>query len=104
MKILKNLLSKFKKQKKYDLDSLGEDSLIVIANEFINNLGGKNNIQNIYSCSTRLRVSLNNNDINIENLILNGAKKVIKLDNLNYQIVVGAKAAKLEEIIKKYLG
>lgn len=104
MKILKNLLSKFKKQKKYDLDSLGEESLIVIANEFINNMGGKDNIKNIYSCSTRLRVSLNENNINIENLILNGAKKIIRLDDLNYQIVVGMKAVKLEEIIKKYLG
>ncbi|WP_022819188.1 PTS transporter subunit EIIB [Fusobacterium russii] len=104
MKILKNLLSKFKKQKKYDLDSLGEDSLIIIANEFINNLGGKNNIKSLYSCSTRLRVSLNKDDINIENLISSGAKRVIKLDDLNYQIIVGMKAAKLEEIIKKYLG
>lgn len=104
MKIFKNLLSKLKKRRKYDLDYLGEDLLIIVANEFINSLGGKNNIKNIYSCTTRLRVSLNSNDINIENLILNGAKKVIKLDNLNYQIVVGMKAAKLEEIIKKYLG
>ena len=103
MKIFKDLLSKFKTQKKYDLDSLGDDSLIVVANEYITALGGKDNIESIYSCSTRLRVSLNADEIDTDKLILNGAKKIIKLDALNYQIVVGTKAIKLEEIIKKYL-
>lgn len=104
MKTLKNLLSKFHLQKKIDLDSIAEDSLIVIANEYIAAFGGRDNIKNIHSCSTRLRVTLNENNIDDNKLIKSGAKRIIKLDELNYQVVIGQKATKLEEIIKKYLG
>lgn len=65
MKIFKNLLSKFKRQGKFGLDFLSEDLLIIVVNEFINNLGGKNNIKNIYSYITRLRISVNRAMISI---------------------------------------
>ena len=100
MKFLKNLLSKFSSQKGFALDSVGEESLKTIANEYISAFGGKENINNIYSCSTRLRVSLKENKIDSDRLMENGAKRVIKLDELNYQVVIGQKAIKLEEIIK----
>lgn len=104
MNMIKNLFSKVIGAKnKMDLDKVGEESLIVIANEYISALGGAENIKKIYSCSTRLRIILKESIINEEKLYLNGAKRIIKLDDFNYQIVTGKKAIKLEESIKKYL-
>lgn len=103
MSILENLISKVKFRNKLNLDNIEENLFIKIASEYISALGGKENIQDIYSCSTRLRVVLKENKINTEQLINFGVKKIIKLDELNYQIIVGKKALKLEEVIKKYL-
>lgn len=103
MKFLKNLFSKLNTEKNLDLDTVGDDMLLVIAKEYIEALGGKENIKNIYSCSTRLRVCLKENKIEKDKLIEKGAKKIIDLDDFNYQIVIGEKAIKLEENINRYL-
>lgn len=103
MGIFKDLAEKLRFGKRINLDNIDEGSFITIANEYITALGGKENIENIYSCSTRLRVFLKENKIDTEKLKSFGAKRIINLDEKNYQIVVGKNATKLEEVIKKYL-
>ncbi len=100
MKILKKIFSK----NKVNLDDIDEKSIIEVATNYIFSLGGKENIEELYSCSTRLRVKLKENKIDVKKLGEIGSKKVIRLDDLNLQIVIGKNAAKLEETMKKYLG
>ncbi len=100
MKILKKIFSK----NKVNLDDIDEKSIIEVATNYIFSLGGKENIEELYSCSTRLRVKLRENKIDVKKLGEIGSKKVIRLDDLNLQIVIGKNAAKLEETMKKYLG
>ncbi len=100
MKILKNLFSKKKKK----LDEIDENSILEVATDYIFALGGKENIQDLYSCSTRLRIKLKESKIDMNTLEKIGSKRIIKLDDFNLQIIIGKNAQKLEETIKKYLG
>lgn len=104
MNIFEKLIKRVKFGKTLNLDETDASSFILIANEYIEVLGGKENIEDLYSCSTRLRIKISENKIDEERLMKFGAKRIIKLDELNYQIIVGKKATILEETIKKYLG
>lgn len=59
MELLKKMFSK----NKIDLDKIDEKSIIEVATNYIFALGGKENIEELYSCNTRLRVKLKENKI-----------------------------------------
>lgn len=99
MEIFKKIFSK----NKVNLDEIDDKSIIEVATKYIFSLGGKENIEELYSCSTRLRIKLKESKINVNELERINSKKVIKLDDLNLQIIIGKSAKKLEETMKKYL-
>jgi len=74
------------------------------ADAFIKALGGKQNIVDTDACITRLRMQVNNSDIlNDADFTALGAKGVIRPDKTSIQIVLGAKAEKISEAIRKAL-
>ncbi|KRQ86458.1 PTS system glucose-specific EIICB component [Caloramator mitchellensis] len=71
------------------------------ATEILAALGGKENIQNIDACVTRIRVTVNNPEIiKEEDFKALGATGVIKMGKNNFQIVVGTSADPLVTHIK----
>jgi len=71
---------------------------------FIEALGGKKNITNTDACITRLRISVNDSSqLKDEDFKMLGAKGVIRPDKRSIQIVLGTKAEKVSEDIKKAL-
>jgi len=71
------------------------------ANAILQALGGKENIQVIDACVTRIRVTVNNPEIVDENQLKQiGATGIIKMGNNNLQIVVGTSADPLVTNIK----
>ena len=67
-------------------------------------LGGKKNITNTDACITRLRISVNDSSqLKDEDFKMLGAKGVIRPDKRSIQIVLGTKAEKVSEDIKKAL-
>lgn len=67
-------------------------------------LGGKENINNLDSCITRLRITLNDiTKLNEKDLKKQGVAGVMKLGGGNIQVVIGTDAEFIEEEIKKLL-
>jgi len=67
-------------------------------------LGGKENIKNLDSCITRLRITLNDiTKLNEKDLKKQGVAGVMKLGGGNIQVVIGTDAEFIEEEIKKLL-
>ena len=72
---------------------------------FIEALGGIENITHTDACITRLRMSVNDSSILVdETFIALGAKGVIKPDKKSIQIVLGSRAESVAEKIKEALG
>ena len=77
-----------------DLSKLAEQYLVVI--------GGKDNLTNIDSCITRLRLNVHDTDLIDEQAAKAlGAMAVIKLGKTGVQIVVGQQAEKIADQMKK---
>ena len=74
------------------------------ANAFIEALGGAENITHTDACITRLRMSVNDSTMLLdETFIALGAKGVIKPDKKSIQIVLGTRAESVAESIKEAL-
>ncbi|WP_294613060.1 N-acetylglucosamine-specific PTS transporter subunit IIBC [uncultured Gilliamella sp.] len=77
-----------------DVAKLAEQYLIIV--------GGKENLTNIDSCITRLRLNVNDSDLIDEQAAKAlGAMAVIKLGKTGVQIVVGQQAEKIADQMKK---
>ncbi|OCG14520.1 PTS glucose transporter subunit IIBC [Gilliamella sp. wkB292] len=73
-----------------------------LAQEYLLVVGGKENLTNIDSCITRLRLSVNDSDLIDEQAAKAlGAMAVIKLGKTGVQIVVGQQAEKIADQMKK---
>ncbi|OCL16259.1 N-acetylglucosamine-specific PTS transporter subunit IIBC [Gilliamella sp. wkB171] len=73
-----------------------------LAQEYLFVVGGKENLTNIDSCITRLRLSVNDSDLIDEQAAKAlGAMAVIKLGKTGVQIVVGQQAEKIADQMKK---
>ncbi|SDH26895.1 PTS system N-acetylglucosamine-specific IIB component, Glc family /PTS system N-acetylglucosamine-specific IIC component, Glc family [Alteribacillus persepolensis] len=67
-----------------------DDKYGAMAAAFVDALGGYENIQSIDNCVTRLRLKIHDMDkINEEKIKQNGARGVMKVNNTDYQIIVG---------------
>ncbi|MBM7558213.1 N-acetylglucosamine-specific PTS transporter subunit IIBC [Halanaerobacter jeridensis] len=74
------------------------------AQKYIEYLGGENNLEEVESCVTRLRLSVKDtNKLNEAGLKKLGASGIIKLDEETVQVVVGTKAEKIAIAINKEL-
>ena len=98
--------------KKYDLKVLGRDvevqneisSKNLRSIEYIDALGGAENILSIDSCTTRLRLILNNSaKIDVTALKTCGAKGVVPIGKDALQIIIGTRAEILASEIKESL-
>ena len=84
--------------------SKSNSSLTEKAAGILENIGGKENIESIDACITRIRLTVvDGSKINQAALKKLGATGVMKLDNKNYQIVVGTSADPLVTQIKNLM-
>src|SRR5699024_8190698 len=88
-----------------DLDVIiGEQGIDNLAIAYVDALGGAKNIENLDSCITRLRISVNDSGIVDEDVLKGlGASGVIKPSKRNLQVIIGNKAEFLADEINKYL-
>jgi len=88
-----------------DLDVIiGEQGIDNLAIAYVDALGGAKNIENLDSCITRLRISVNDSGIVDEDVLKGlGASGVIKPSKRNLQVIIGTKAEFLADEINKYL-
>lgn len=78
------------------VDSLGA--------QYVQALGGSSNIKNIDSCTTRLRLVVENSgSVNIDSLKALGAKGVMKPTDTTVQVIIGPHVEQIETEIKKAL-
>lgn len=74
-----------------------------LASTIVDALGGKNNIETVNNCFSRLRVDVKNVDIiDEESLKGTGASGVIKNGN-NIQVIYGPKVSNIRNKVDKYL-
>ncbi len=77
-------------------DNIGigtEDSMDELGSNYLKALGGKENIVELDSCITRLRLTLKDTTIVDENKLKSlGASGVLKINNKNMQVIIGTKA------------
>ncbi|GAE93214.1 PTS system [Gracilibacillus boraciitolerans JCM 21714] len=73
-----------------------------MAAQFVDALGGKENIEHVDNCATRLRLTLGNTDnIDEKKLKQHGARGTIRVNNKNYQIIVGTNVEFVAEELKR---
>ena len=85
--------------------AVGNDKYEQMANYFLNDIGGKENITNIDNCATRLRLSIKDMDkVNDSSLKAHGAKGVMKLNKTNLQIIVGTDVEFVADAMKRLDG
>ncbi|MCM3655005.1 N-acetylglucosamine-specific PTS transporter subunit IIBC [Metabacillus litoralis] len=85
--------------------AVGNDKYEQMANYFINDIGGKENISIIDNCATRLRLSIKEMDkVNDSALKAHGAKGVMKLNKTNLQIIVGTDVEFVADAMKRLDG
>lgn len=73
--------------------------------KIITGIGGKDNIENLTNCITRLRLTLKDISKVNENLLINetNASKVITIDEHNIHIVYGLKIEEIRKAVEKEL-
>ena len=82
----------------------GKGKLADQAAAILQSIGGKENIESIDACITRIRVTLNDGSVINENELKKlGATGVMKMGEKNFQIVVGTTADPLVTQIKKLM-
>lgn len=85
--------------------AVGNDKYEQMANYFINDIGGKENISIIDNCATRLRLNIKEMDkVNDSALKAHGAKGVMKLNKTNLQIIVGTDVEFVADAMKRLDG
>ena len=73
-------------------------------NAILDGLGGRENIQALDNCVTRLRVEVNDSSvINDEVLKAAGAKAVVRTGAGSVQVVIGLKVQKVADELRKML-
>ena len=73
-------------------------------NAILDGLGGRENIQTLDNCVTRLRVEVNDSSvINDEVLKAAGAKAVVRTGSGSVQVVIGLKVQKVADELRKML-
>ncbi|SJN58699.1 PTS system glucose-specific EIICB component [Vibrio ruber DSM 16370] len=81
--------------------SAASEDIQTLADEYIQALGGRDNLKQIDACITRLRLSVNNmaqiDEVKIKAL---GASGVVKLNRTDLQVVLGAKAELVANAMK----
>ncbi|MDQ0225925.1 PTS sugar transporter [Bacillus sp. 7586-K] len=83
-------------------DNVGNNKYEKMAYQFIQDIGGRENISSIENCTTRLRLDINDMEkVNDSALKAHGAKGVIKLNKKNLQIVVGTEVEFVADAMKK---
>lgn len=83
---------------------IAEKGLSGLAMEYIEKLGGRENIVEVDSCITRLRLTVvDSSIIKDEDLTALGATGVLRPNKKNMQVVVGTKAELIADEIKKLL-
>ncbi|MBM7854862.1 PTS system N-acetylglucosamine-specific IIC component [Desulfohalotomaculum tongense] len=81
-----------------------KDDMDKLAIEYLEALGGKENIIELDSCITRLRLTLKDTSIVKEDELRNlGASGVLKMNDKNMQVIVGTKVDILSEKMKKLI-
>jgi PTS system N-acetylglucosamine-specific IIC component len=84
------------------LTGLNQSDIAIRAQEIIEALGGKSNIVNLDACITRLRVTVKDSaQVNEGQLKKLGATGVMKINNANFQVVVGTVADPLATHINR---
>ena len=75
-----------------------------LAKKLVQNLGGKENIQTLDACITRLRIQVNDESkVNYDKIRQTGVKGIVKLTETDLQIVIGADVQKVKEAMEEYL-
>ncbi|WP_163538777.1 N-acetylglucosamine-specific PTS transporter subunit IIBC [Gracilibacillus sp. YIM 98692] len=83
-------------------EASGEGKYAKMANRFVTALGGEENIEHIDNCATRLRLTLGDTaNVDEGKLKANGARGVMKVNNKNYQIIIGTNVEFVAEEMKK---
>lgn len=90
---------------KEDLFVAGNNKYEQMANYFIHDIGGKDNITVIDNCATRLRLNVKDMEkVNDSSLKAHGAKGVMKLNKTNLQIIVGTEVEFVADAMKRLDG
>lgn len=83
---------------------LATDNIPYLAKKLLQNLGGKENINTVDSCLTRLRVEVKDGTkVNADKIRQTGVKGLVKLTDTNIQIVIGSDVQKVKEAINDLL-
>lgn len=86
------------------IDFSKNDNMDNLASEYLEALGGKDNIVELDSCITRLRLTLKDTSIVKEDKLKRlGASGVLKINNKNIQVIVGTKVDILSTRMKKLI-
>lgn len=81
-----------------------EKGLSNLAKEYIQAIGGRENIEDVDACITRLRITLRDSSMVTEaGVKALGASGLIKPNNKNIQIIVGTRAEIIAEEMKKFI-
>lgn len=84
---------------------IGNNKYEQMANYFIHDIGGKENITVIDNCATRLRLNVKDMDkVNDSALKAHGAKGVMKLNKTNLQVIVGTEVEFVADAMKRLDG
>jgi N-acetylglucosamine PTS system EIICBA or EIICB component len=85
-----------------ETQSAGDDKYEQMAQNFINDIGGKENVTSIDNCATRLRLQVQDmGKVNDSSLKSHGAKGVMKMNDHNLQIIVGTEVEFVADAMKK---
>lgn len=75
-----------------------------LAKSIIQGVGGKDNIETVTNCATRLRFELKDNGLVDESLIKRaGATGVMKVGRKNAQVIIGTHVQQVADVVDKYL-
>lgn len=75
-----------------------------MAKKLLQNVGGKENVEEVESCVTRLRLELKDGSlINETNIKKTGAKGIVKLSETSIQIIIGTEVNKVAKEFKEML-
>ncbi|MBT2758704.1 PTS transporter subunit EIIC [Mesobacillus foraminis] len=85
-----------------ETDVKGENKYSSMAAQFMNDLGGKENITTIDNCATRLRLQIKDMDkVDEGALKTHGAKGIMKMSKTNLQVIVGTEVEFVADEMKK---
>lgn len=75
-----------------------------MAKKILQNIGGKDNVEEVENCVTRLRLELKDGSlVNEENIKKTGAKGVVRFGETSIQIIIGTEVNKVAREFKEML-